>query len=221
MNFPEGLLPSVWYVGAFLPLVLIWLWCLRHLPWRRLKDAEIHHEWMGAIVVLALVWSMRAGVSPGLNLHFLGGAAMQLLFGPELAIILLSLVLAVVSVNSPLAWSAYGLNAMVMVVVPVMYSRLHLWVVERFLPANLFVYIFGGSFFGAALSIIATGVVANLVFFLSGVYSADYLLANYLPYFMLLAFSEAFLSNTVVTLMVVYRPQWVSTFDDRRYSLIK
>jgi uncharacterized membrane protein len=221
MNFPEGLLPSIWYVGAFLPLVLIWLWCLRHLPWRRLKDAEIHHEWMGAIVVLALVWSMRAGVSPGLNLHFLGGAAMQLMFGPELAIILLSVVLAVVSVNSHLAWSAYGLNAMVMVLVPVLYSRLHLWAVERFLPANFFVYIFGGSFFGAALSIMATGVVANLVFFLSGTYSADFLLENYLPYFMLLAFSEAFLSNTVVTLMVVYRPQWVSTFDDRRYSLVK
>lgn len=221
MNFPEGLLPSAWYVGAFLPLALIWVWCLRHLPWRRLRDAEIHHEWMGAIVVLALVWSMRAGVSPGLNLHFLGGAAMQLMFGPELAIILLSVVLAVVSVNSHLAWSAYGVNAMVMVVVPVLYSRFHLWAVERFLPANFFVYIFGGSFFGAALSIMATGVVANLVFFLSGAYSADFLLENYLPYFMLLAFSEAFLSNMVVTLMVVYRPQWVSTFDDQRYVLNK
>ncbi|MDD5297859.1 MAG: energy-coupling factor ABC transporter permease [Rhodocyclaceae bacterium] len=221
MNFPEGLLPPVWYVGAFLPLALVWLWCLRHLPWQRLKDPDIHHVWMGAIVALVLIWSLRAGVRPGLNFHLLGGAAVQLMFGPELAIAVLSVVLAAVTYNSHLSWSAYGLNAMVMVVVPVVYSRFHLWAVERFLPANFFVYLFGGTFFGAALSILVTGVVANLVFFLTGVYSAPYLLDNYLPYFLLLAFSEAFLTNTAVTLMVVYRPRWVSTFDDRRYLLNK
>lgn len=217
MNIPDGLLPPIWYVAAFLPLSLVWVWCLRHLPWRQLRDPDRYNQWMGAIVLLVFLWSLKAGVKPGLSIHFLGAAAAQLMFGPQMAILVLSAVLAAVTWNSTLTWSAYGLNAMVMVVVPVLYSRIHLGLVERFLPANIFVYIFGGSFFGAALSILVTGAVANLVLFLGGAYTREFLLENYLPYFVLLSFSEAFISNLVVTVLVVYRPAWVSTFDDRRY----
>lgn len=221
MNFPEGLLPSAWYVGAFLPLALAWIWCLRHVLWQRLQDPSIHHEWLGAIVVLVLIWSLKAGVKPGLNLHLLGAAAMQLMFGPELAILGLSMVLAGVTYNSQLSWTAYGLNALVMVVLPVLFSRLYLRTVERLLPANFFIYIFVGTFFGAALTVLFTGVIASLVLFLGGAYAAGFLASNYLPYFLLLSFSEAFITGICLTLMVVYRPQWVSTFDDRRYILNK
>ena len=34
---------------------------------------------------------------------------------------------------------------------------------------------------------------------------------------MLLAWGEAFATGMLVTLMVVYKPEWVSTFDDARY----
>ena len=51
----------------------------------------------------------------------------------------------------------------------------------------------------------------------SGAYSFEYLLDEYLPYFILLGFSEAWLSGMVITLFVIYRPEWVMTFDDSRY----
>ncbi len=53
MNIPDGLLPPIWYVAAFLPLALVWVWCLRHLPWWQLKDPDRYNEWMGAIVLLS------------------------------------------------------------------------------------------------------------------------------------------------------------------------
>jgi uncharacterized membrane protein len=37
-----------------------------------------------------------------------------------------------------------------------------------------------------------------------------------LPY-VLLMFPEAFLSGGLITLMAVYLPHWVASFDDRRY----
>ena len=46
---------------------------------------------------------------------------------------------------------------------------------------------------------------------------AAVLLDEYLPFFLLLAFSEAWLGGMATTLMVVFRPEWVTTFDDRRY----
>ena len=221
MNYPETLLASAWYVGAFLPLALVWLWCLRHLPWQRLKDSGSQHVWLGTIVALSILWSMRAGVQPGLNFHLLGATACTLMFGPELAILALSVVLAAVALNSHLAWSAYGLNALVMVVLPVGVSQLLIKGVERFLPQQFFVYIFVATFFGATLTVLATGLGSTLLLLVAGPYTADYLFSQYFPYFLLLAFSESFITGMCLTLMVVYRPEWVSSFDDKRYLLHK
>lgn len=220
MNYPETLFPSYCLVAAFLPLALVWLWCLRHLPWRSMMDPLRQHLWLGTIVTLVLLWSMRAGVQPGLNFHLLGAMACTLMFGPELAVLALSLVLAAVSFNSSLAWSVYGLNALVMVVVPVGFSTLIYRAVEHFLPRQFFVYIFVAAFFGSALTILLTGLVSTLVL-MAGPYTAEYLFSQYFPYFLLLAFSESFITGLCLTLMVVYRPGWVSTFNDKTYLLNK
>lgn len=216
MNYPDTLFPSIWYVAAFLPLALVWLWSLRHLPWQRLKDSGVQHLWLGTVVILVLLWSLKAGVKPGLNFHLLGATATMLMFGPELAVLALSAVLAAVTFNSHLSWEAYGLNCLVMAVLPVWVSRGLLALVERFLPSHFFVYIFVGTFFGAAVTVVTTGFVSSLLL-MAGPYTADYLFSQYFPYFVLLAFSESFLTGMAITIMVVYRPGWVSTFDDKRY----
>lgn len=48
-----------------------------------------------------------------------------------------------------------------------------------------------------------------------------YLFEEYLPYFLLLAFSEAWLSGGVLTVFVIYRPRWVGSFDDAHYIFHK
>jgi uncharacterized membrane protein len=64
---------------------------------------------------------------------------------------------------------------------------------------------------------LATGLAATLLLGLSGVYPFEYLLSEYLPWFLLMAWAEAFTTGAAITLMVVYRPGWVVTFDDNRY----
>jgi uncharacterized membrane protein len=220
MNFPEGLFSSEWVFGAYLPLALVWLWCLRTAPWQRLADSGQLNIWLGTIVVLMLMWSMKAGVRPGMNLHLLGAVAFTLMFGRQLAIIGLSVVLAAVTFNgvgSAIGWTPYALNALVMVVFPVFMAFTILRAVERALPANIFVYFFVGAFFNAALTTVATGLLASLLLAFAGVYSAEMLFSDYFPYYILLGFAEAWLNGAAITLMVVYYPHWVGTFDDRRY----
>ena len=88
---------------------------------------------------------------------------------------------------------------------------------QRRLSKNPFVFIFANGFFGSALTILATGVAASALLYLGGAYPLEKLLDDYLPYFLLLGFSEAWLTGMVVTILVVYRPQWISTFDDSIY----
>ena len=223
MNFPDALFPHAWALGAFLPLFAIWLWSILTAPWKRLADSAQLNVWLGTVVLLTLVWSMKAGVKPGLNLHLLGATMFTLMFGRQLAIIGLSVVLAAVTLNGELrgqaGWLAYGLNAMVLAVFPVLLADLIRRGVERFLPANFFVYVFVAAFFGAAGAVMATGLLASGLLWLADVYPAITLVDDYLPYYFLLGFAEAWLNGAMVTLMVVYVPHWVGSFDDRRYLL--
>ncbi|HZV53613.1 MAG TPA: energy-coupling factor ABC transporter permease [Rhodocyclaceae bacterium] len=217
MNFPEGLFGNAWAYGAYVPLVLIWFWCVRTAPWRRLADSAQLNVWLGTVVTLMLLWSMKAGVQPGLNLHLLGATAFTLMFGRQLAILGLSAVLAAVTFNGGAGWESYALNMLVTAVFPCFAAHVLLRIVERFLPPNFFCYIFCAAFFGAAIAVVSTGLLSSLLLWLAGVYTADRLFSDYLPYFALLGFAEAWLNGAAITLMVVYYPHWVGSFDDRRY----
>jgi uncharacterized membrane protein len=225
MNFPDALFPQAWALGAFLPVAAAWLWCFKTAPWRRLRDSAQLNVWLGTVVLLVLVWSMKAGVKPGLNLHLLGATMFTLMFGRQLAILGLSLVLAGVTLNGEMqgqpGWQAVGLNALVLAVFPPLLADAIRRGVERFLPDNFFIYVFVTAFFGAAAAVMATGLLASALLWLAGVYPAAVLLEDYLPYYFLLGFAEAWLNGAMVTLMVVYVPHWVGSFDDRRYLLHK
>ena len=169
------------------------------------------------IVLLTFVWSLKAGVKPGLSMHLLGATVFTLCFGRHLAFIGLSLVLAGITINGASGFFAYALNALLLAGVSVSISHLVLTFVQRFLPNHFFVYIFGNGFFGAALTVMGVGLVSTFFLGFSETYQFDYLTSEYLPYFILLGFSEAWLSGMVMTLFVVYRPNWVFTFDDSLY----
>lgn len=217
MNLPDTLLDTSWYLlgwFGFLCALGVSVW---RAPWSRLADGGQMNVWLGSIVALMLLWSMKAGVMPGLNLHLLGAMLLCLMVGPWLAIPGLTLALIGITVNGAAGWEALGLNGLLMIVVPVTAAWLLHRTGARILPRNVFVYIFANGFFGSALSILVTGAVICGVLGLSGAYTLDRLGEDYLPYFLLLGFSEAWLAGMVLTLMVIYRPDWVVTFDDASY----
>ncbi|MBI5900087.1 MAG: energy-coupling factor ABC transporter permease [Rhodocyclales bacterium] len=79
MNFPDALFPQAWALGAWLPLIAARPWCLRTTAGQRLTDSSQLNVWLGGVVLLILVWSMKAGVKPGLDLHLLGATLFTLL----------------------------------------------------------------------------------------------------------------------------------------------
>lgn len=200
---------------------LIWSACfarsILRAPWRRLSDSEQLNVWLGMVVLLTLVWSLKAGVKPGLAMHLLGVNLFVLTFGPHLAFIGLSLVTLGITLNGAAGPQAFAVNALLLAGVGVVVSQqLGNWV-QRLLPQHFFIYIFINGFFVSALSILAVGGVSCIFLAVTGTYAWDYLFSEYFPYFLLLAFSEAWLSGMVVTLFVIYRPQWMTSFDDARY----
>lgn len=216
MDFPDGLFPQIWQWAAWLLLLPVVFRCIRTAPWQRLLGGG-SNPWFGAIVLLGLLWGMKAGVKPGLTLHLLGAAALTLMFDLPLAILGMLAVLALTSLNGAAGWAAFGLNAWLTAVLPCAVAWAGLRLVERRLPRNIFVYLLVGAFANASLTVAVTALAATLLLWLASVYEATILFEDYLPSFLLVGFSEAWLTGALMTLFVVYLPRWVVTFDDDRY----
>jgi uncharacterized membrane protein len=221
MNFPDHLFGAAWVFGAYAVFLPVAAWCLWTAPWRRLADSGQLNVWLGTIVGLMLMWSMKAAVRPGMNMHLLGATMFTLMFGRQLAILGLTAVLAAVTFNTAdsgnIGWTAFALNALAMIVVPVMLAWLIQRVVERWLPPHFFVYVFVMTFFGAALNTVLTGLAATSLLAVAGIYPMDLLFGDFFLSYILLAFAEAWLTGAAITLMIVYYPHWVVSFDDQRY----
>lgn len=217
MNLTDTLLSEAWYWvawAAWLPLFARSVWLA---PWRRLQDSEQLNVWLGMIVLLMLVWSLKAGVKPGLSLHLLGANVFVLSFGPHLAFVGLSLVTLGITLNGAAGGLAFATNALLLGGVGVLISHGLFCLLSARLPRHFFIYVFVNGFLGAALTMLGVGLCASLFLLLADAYSWEYLMGEYFPYYLLLAFSEAWLSGMVITLFVIYRPQWVASFDDSRY----
>jgi uncharacterized membrane protein len=217
VNLPDNLLGEGWYWAAWAVWALLFARSVLAADWGRLRDPAALNVWAGMIVCLVLVWSLKAGVRPGLSLHLVGATLITLCFGRSLAFVGMSMVAAGVTLNGDVDAFAYALNMLLTAGTGIWISdRIHRLAV-RFLPGHLFVYVFVCGFFGSAAAICAIGGVVTALLAALGAYPWDYLAGEYLPYFLLLGFSEAWLSGMLLTLFVVYRPQWVATFDDARY----
>lgn len=210
-----------WYWAAWVAWILFFARSLWRAPWGRLKDSEQFNVWLGMIVLLTVVWSLKAGVKPGLSFHLLGATVFTLSFGPHLAFVGLSLVTLGITLNGAAGPLAYAANALLLAGLSVGLSQLFCRFVSAALPRYFFVYIFVNGFLGAALTIIGVGFAATSLLAMAGAYEWDYLISEYFPYFLLLAFSEAWLSGMMMTLFVVYRPQWVVSFNDSSYLVDK
>jgi len=217
MDIPAGLLPGsyLWF-SAFLYLLLLLL-AAGTAPWSKIVDSEALHVYLGAIVLLIVVWILRGGIQPGLDYHLLGVTALCLMFEWQFALLAVSAILVAVTWHGSAGWEAFAVNALVTGAVPITLTRLFLYFVQRTLPHNFFIYIYLNAFLAGALSILLAGLVSAFIQQLAGVHPARDLVNNFLVILPMLMFGEGFLNGAAMSLVVAYRPGWVATFHDRWY----
>jgi uncharacterized membrane protein len=217
MDIPAGLLPASVLWGAALLYGLLLAGALLTAPWSKLADNEASHVYFAAVAVMAVLWTLRAGIAPGHNYHLLGVTTLCLMFDWQFALLAVSLVLLVTTWQGPAGWEAFALNALVMGALPVLSTRILLYAGQRWLTHNFFIYIFLNAFLAAALGILLCGLAAAAVLGLAERDAVNQTGGDYLMFIPLLMFGEGFLNGMAMTLLVAYRPRWVSTFHDRWY----
>jgi uncharacterized membrane protein len=209
--------PAAWAVPGWGAAIALVAYALRSAPWARLAGNEPVHVFCGTIFSLVVLWNLQATVGEGFTFHLLGVGAFTLLAGPWLALVGGAVALLVQIVVRGGEWANAGLAYTTMVAVPVATTWAVLRSSERWLPPNFFVYVFVATFFGAALSLAAAGIAGAVALTWGAGREAALVFGEYVPYLLYLAFGEATLTGMALTLAVVYRPEWVASFDDARY----
>ncbi|GGW76505.1 energy-coupling factor ABC transporter permease [Alteromonas halophila] len=203
--------------GLLLYLCLL-TWSLRTLGLRDfVASKQRQHLVFGTGVTLFVLWLFRAGIFDGLDIHFLWLSAVTLILGVRYAFLTASLSLVGITAAGFESWSMFGVNALLGISVPIGVTYLIYMVSFHRIPRNLFVYIFVCAFFPGAISIALKVALLGGYYFADGIYPWRTISDNYMLLIPLLLFPEALLNGMTMTVLTIYKPQWVYTFHDKFY----
>jgi uncharacterized membrane protein len=222
LHIPAELLPAplMWLANAL--FIIIVLLAVKNVAFDELlKNSPNQHVYFGAMVGLLLLWGLKAGVSPGLGFHHLGATLFTLMFGWPLAIIGLTIIMATSILMQPEQIMSLGANGILSIGIPVFCSYAILKLSQKVLPDNFFIYIFVVAFFGAGAAVAASRFSSIVLLSLVNAYPDVRLINESLIYMPLFMFPEMFVTGMLVSIFVVYKPDWVSTFNDERYIIGK
>ena len=217
MDIPAGLFAPAYLWGGLLLHAVLMLLAMLTAPWSKIRDNEAQHIFLATVVAVSLLWVMRGGIQAGLQVHLLGMTLLCLMFEWQFALLAASLVVAFNSWQGVAGWEAFGLNALLMGALPILFTRGLLYLSQRHLPHNYFIYVFINAFLAGALSILLAGGASAWLQYAAGVQTANSIVNDFLIILPMLMFGEGFINGGVMSLVVAYRPQWVATFHDRWY----
>ncbi len=218
MSISDGLLTGSWLWLLQVLYALALLLAIRSAPWSVLaRNRGLQHLLFGACALLMVLWSMRAGISPGLGIHFLGITTLTLVFGLDLAILAGSLALLGMVVMGREGWEGLAVNGLCSVVLPALVSYTILRLVERHLPKNFFIYLFLCGFAGAGVAAASSGLSTATILWLDGVYGWGKIYHEYIRYLPLIIFPEGLVNGIFMTAIMVFYPDWIRTFNAREY----
>lgn len=206
---------TLWWIG--ISYLLILLQAFRMAPWRRLFNNEQAHVFFGACVCLILLWSIKIPIQSGLSFHMLGITTFTLMFGWSLGIIGTSLALVGTTLSQNSEWELFALNIFIIGIIPVTLTQIILVLVRSLLPKNFFIFVLGNAFVTGGLVAQISNYTAILILGASGTASLENLNQTVLPFFPMMILPEAILNGWITTIIVVFRPTWISAFNDDLY----
>ena len=191
--------------------------CNRTLIDTLLKNTLLQQSCLVASLVIAGLWSIKAGILPNLTVHILGMTTITLIFGWRFATLIATLTLILLLIFSELGIEQLGVTAVANAFLPIAVSYLVFLASYQYLARHVFVYIFVCAFLSAALcAALHIGFMSALLLW-QDAYPWQQIYDNYTILAALIWFPEATINGMVITLLIIYRPHWVKTFYDKDY----
>jgi len=179
---------------------------------------------LAAILFLAIAWNVSPalpGQAPGkfygLIFHFYGASLLTAMFGPAIALTILFPVafLGIFIFQGGMIEAAQ--HYLMVCVLPTFFAYLSIQVIHKHIPKHLFVLILGNGYVAAFMSVILSGTVLLIGKMLFAGAGTHIDLEGWLLGLIIIAFMEGSLSGMLLAIFLIYRPNWVSTYNESAY----
>ncbi|TQV85105.1 hypothetical protein FKG94_02625 [Exilibacterium tricleocarpae] len=191
---------------------------LRYAPWHAvLRVAVRQHALLGATLALGVFWHLQVAVGEVIAIHPLAITTLTIVFGWSLAVVAGTLACGIFQLLGDGLWYAWPVDSLLSVILPASATWLVLLIIERITWKNLFTYMLGAGFAGAMLSVLACGAGALALFWLTGAQPLLAVTREHFYLYGLLMFPEGFINGAMVSVITVFWPQMVKTYDDDTY----
>ena len=212
-------LPYLWWF--WLPYLGLLVWFIWKIQTAKTQAKPI--AWIASVIIMSIFWQMSIGLEGGylngMTYHLLALNLTALMIGAPAAFLMGSVLLFI---QGSLLFGAsyseiFAFNALFLLLPSCLINSGLRYLTLRFLPRQLFVYIFINSFFAGALSMMCTGLLICGLLHTHQIFSGSIVWQNAFPVFFLLSWGEAFLSGISAATFIAYKPECLSTFNDSVY----
>lgn len=179
--------------------------------------SDRQHVLLASIALLAVIWSFRAPLQPGLTLHFLLATTLTLMQGWRLALPALAAV-AAIDCGVHADWPNWAAEFVCDAAIPVAVTQTWHVAVARTLPRNYWIFFFVTAFAGSALAFLCSGVANVSYAQLTGALPPQPFGDDYAVALVLMSFGEATLNGFILAGAITFHPEWIATIDERTYA---
>ncbi len=214
MDIPPELISASWLFPIWLAYLLTAASALLRAPWFRLREKDSANTLFGAVALVLAFWNLNTGVMPGQSIHYLGASLLTLMFGWEFAFLAIQILIVTTIFQERTTWAMLALNGLLSGALPSLLTHGLLRLTQRFLPHNYFIYFFINTFIATIGGII---LLALAITFTVSFSNQPQMTQGLLPFLLMLALPEGVLTGMVISILVIYKPEWVTTFRDNTY----
>ena len=204
--------------------VVIFLVALYKSPPKIFTKPPLSFLALAAIAFLVVAWNVSPtlpGQAPGkfygLIFHFYGAALLTAMFGPAIALSILFPVafLGIFAFQGNYIEASH--HYLMVCVLPTFFAYISIQMIQKYVPKHLFVLILGNGYVAAFVSVILSGITILLAKILFGEASVHIDLEGWVLGLIIIAFMEGSLSGMLLAIFLIFRPNWVSTYNEEVY----
>lgn len=201
------------YLFAFILLYAAWT-----APWHDLwSNPPQFSALIGLALWLSALWFFPVGVREGLKLHPIGATLCFLMFGWQIASLMLSAILFASLQHNGTSLIAMGNIGLLMIILPILVSRLVLRLFYRYGKPNYFAFVLWNGYFCGALSMLIVAMVNGWIIMSYGNYSRFTMENVYFNYIPIICTAEFALTGAFISGFAAFLPDAVAHFNKDVY----